>query len=507
MTRLGVFALAVCSVWGATALSINGSDLDLEHEVGIDTYRLPKLTTTIPYLGKHKATRTIHPCRTGPVIVVIQTPLEVAHCGLQTTTVSQPASTTETESVSSTTETGAPVTTGTESSSTSTTGPETSTLTNTVTTSQSTETETTAMETLTGTGTTETETSAAETLTESQITETLTEISLTKTPTEISTTETLTATSTMETLTDVTTIESSTEPKTTEMDTSTVETLTESKTTETLTEISTGETLTATSTVETLTDTKITETLTESKTTEAETKTTATPTSSKCPEPTLGGPCRVRYGCLPEGLDIAYYSNPFGGYSRQGDLPSSYYITQNLRSLATSTTNETYFPQDTPPDEASFPRVYPRADLPGAWYAAGWTRATNGGLTVDANNFTLVYAGFYRAPESGVFKLCTTADNENDVFFGHGVAFDCVTGKADPGARPVIVSTGGNYVNGINCTDVSLAEGEYYPLRSVMGDWQGPSAFNLTIKRPSEPFEERKNVFDGLVYPHACGDY
>ncbi|KAJ6440098.1 putative sucrose utilization protein SUC1 [Purpureocillium lavendulum] len=200
-----------------------------------------------------------------------------------------------------------------------------------------------------------------------------------------------------------------------------------------------------TQTTETTT-TKADSTSTES--TKTESTVTSTTTSNRRPEPTFGGRCpAIRHDCLPEGLDKAYYANPLGGYSRQGDVPSSYYLTQGLQSLGASNTNVTYFPQDTPLG-AEYPRVCPRADIPNAWYAGGPARA-----------------------------------------------------------QPAIVSTGGNYVRGIDCTDVTLAEGEYYPLRSVMGDWQGLSAFNLTIKRPSESFEDRRNVFDGLAYPHACGEY
>lgn len=179
-----------------------------------------------------------------------------------------------------------------------------------------------------------------------------------------------------------------------------------------------------------------------------------------------------------------------------------YYITQALSPLKSALTNLTFFPQDAGPGP-SFPRVFPRPDLPGADYAIGWTKETNGGIVVDANNFTLVYDGFYRAPATGKHTICTTADIENDVFFGHGNAFSCLTGRADPAAKPVTLSTGGSFINGINCTDVNLVGGAYYPVRNVMGDWQGPSAFNFTIQKPGQAFEDRK--FTGDVYPRSCG--
>lgn len=207
--------------------------------------------------------------------------------------------------------------------------------------------------------------------------------------------------------------------------------------------------------------------------------------------------------CSAAGLNIDYYANPFTGYSR-GILPWSYYITQKLRPLTASLTNVTFFPQDTGPP-TTLRKVYPSTEFPTAWYAEGWRKLTNGGISVDANNFTLVYTGFYAAPETGRYSLCTTADNENDVFFGHGNAFSCVDGATDVSVKPLVVSTGGNYINGLKCADVDLVKGAWYPIRTVMGNWQGPSAFNLTIKAPSETFEQRRNDFAGLAYPHDCG--
>ncbi|TWU73787.1 hypothetical protein ED733_004040 [Metarhizium rileyi] len=245
-------------------------------------------------------------------------------------------------------------------------------------------------------------------------------------------------------------------------------------------------------------------TTTAETTTENQVTITTYTTTSQVPSPTPGGPCElIKPNCYAAGFDIDYYANPFAGYSRENSLPWSYYITQKLTPLDSSTTNVTFFPQDFGPPE-SLPKVYPRPDLPAHWYAIGWTKQTNGGITVDANNFTLVYSGFYRAPETGRHTLCTTADNENDVFFGHGSAFSCLDGRVDTNAKPLVVSTGGSFINGIKCADLDLIEGAYYPLRSVMGDWQGPSAFNLTIQTPSQTFENRKNDYTGQAYPLSC---
>ncbi|KAJ3580485.1 hypothetical protein NPX13_g79 [Xylaria arbuscula] len=204
--------------------------------------------------------------------------------------------------------------------------------------------------------------------------------------------------------------------------------------------------------------------------------------------PIKPAPCETYPGCSPAGLNIEYFTNPVGGFGT-GDTPPSYYITEGLSPLAVSLTNVTYFAQDAPPADTT----------------NGWTRSTNGGLTVNANNFTLVYYGFYRAPSTGIFTICTSSDNENDVFFGRNNAFSCDDGKPSPNANPLHVSRGGSYMNPINCTDVSLIEGRYYPVRSVLGNYGGPSAFNFTIWEPNVSFEDRKNDFTGSVYPLSCG--
>lgn len=228
----------------------------------------------------------------------------------------------------------------------------------------------------------------------------------------------------------------------------------------------------------------------------------ATPVCPPRPTVTPGGACLSVKPCAPAGLNIDYYANAFAGYS-SGSVPPSYYITEGLTPLQSSLTNETFFPQDYAP--TNLPVVYPDPALPAARYWVGWTRITNGGVTVDANNFTLVYQGFYRAPATGTYQLCATADNEDAVYFGAGNAFSCSDGTAPADATPLFTSTGANFINGINCTNVDLVEGFYYPVRNVMGNWQGPSAFNFTIQAPGVSFEDRSNDFSGNAYPHDCG--
>ncbi|KAL2148869.1 hypothetical protein VTH82DRAFT_1555 [Thermothelomyces myriococcoides] len=235
------------------------------------------------------------------------------------------------------------------------------------------------------------------------------------------------------------------------------------------------------------------------------TTTVSTTTSSTAtPTPSAGGACLlINPFCRPEGLDIHYYPNPFYGYSH--NLSSSYYITQGLSPKDSSLTNRTFFPQTTPADEGGRPRIFPDPAHPNGYYVVGLTRGTNGGVVVDANNFTVVYQGFYRAPETGTYNICSSADNRNEVFFGDDNAFDCLSGKTPAASKPIIISTGGSYQNRVVCRKVDLQAGFYYPIRSVMGNAQGPSAFNLTIQEPDVAFGQRTNNWAGHVYPHKCG--
>ncbi|KAI0378803.1 Floculation protein FLO1 [Hypomontagnella monticulosa] len=204
--------------------------------------------------------------------------------------------------------------------------------------------------------------------------------------------------------------------------------------------------------------------------------------------------------CAPSGFNIEYYRNYLGNYS-EGNFPSSYYITEGLKPLVSSYTNRTFFPQNQAPTPAvCYPpvTVLPQ-DGP---YFVGWTRTTNGNIIVDANNFTLVYSGYYRAPATGTYNLCSSADNRNEIYMGDGNAFDCLDGDVSPSAVPLAFSNGANLNNPVNCTQVDLVEGRNYPVRNVMGNSQGPSAFNFTITGPGS---SATYDFDGYAYPRECG--
>ena len=213
------------------------------------------------------------------------------------------------------------------------------------------------------------------------------------------------------------------------------------------------------------------------------------------------GPCLlVNPLCQQRGLNVDYYHNDFFGYSRRGAEPSSYYITEGLEPLASSTTDIIYFPSEGIPN--NLPLIYPNPDVHWA-YAVGWERTLNGDITVDANNFTLVYQGYYRAAVSGTHTFCAYADNENDFFFGCDNAFKCIGGDADPAQTPLIQSFFTLGQDTTACADVDLIKGLFYPIRSVMGNYQGAASVEVTVKEPGAA--EATHDFTGKAYQVGCG--
>lgn len=183
-------------------------------------------------------------------------------------------------------------------------------------------------------------------------------------------------------------------------------------------------------------------------------------------------------------------------------FPPSYYITDGLSPINSSITNVTYIPQDYTSDLSGYPKVYADPKNPQVPYYVGYTREVNGGIKVDGNNYTLVYSGFYRAPTTGNYTICASADNADYSYLGGGVAFNCGDGKPDVNATALNgASAGGNYVNPVSCGTVQLFAGEFYPIRSVFGNGDAVSAFNLTIQAPGAVSE---NDNAGYLYPVSC---
>ncbi|KAK2678533.1 GLEYA adhesin domain [Fusarium oxysporum f. sp. vasinfectum] len=240
-----------------------------------------------------------------------------------------------------------------------------------------------------------------------------------------------------------------------------------------------------TSTVETTTEVLSTDepTSTEIKvpTSTAAIETSATSATTDVPVPT---PCAIEPGCQAAGFNVDYYKNVFERGYGNDEI-------------------ETYFAQDYMQDLAGYPQIFPDSAYAGkAWYV-GYHRTLAGGIKVDANNFTLVYTGYYQAPETGTYELCVTADNANTLYFGQGNAFECGTGETDPNAPAlVLTATGYHFNNPTQCGHVDLIAGRHYPVRNVMGNKNAVSAFEFSVTTPSG---SKTHDFEGQAFPVACG--
>ncbi|KAF5655290.1 floculation FLO1 [Fusarium sp. NRRL 25303] len=291
------------------------------------------------------------------------------------------------------------------------------------------------------------------------------------------------------------------QPTTTAAETSTIETLSTDEPTSTEIKVSTT-TAAESSTVETLSTDEPTSTSTEVPTTTAAVETSATSATTDVPVPT---PCAIEPGCQAAGFNVDYYKNVFErGYGNdEMSVPPSYYITDDLTPLDSSVTSETYFAQDYMQDLAGYAQIFPDAAYAGkAWYI-GYHRTLAGGIKVDGNNFTLVYTGYYQAPETGTYELCVTADNANTLYFGQGNAFECGTGETDPNAPAlVLTATGYHFNNPTQCGHVELIAGRHYPVRNVMGNKNAVSAFEFSVTTPSGT---KTHDFEGQAFPVACG--
>lgn len=240
-------------------------------------------------------------------------------------------------------------------------------------------------------------------------------------------------------------------------------------------------------------------------TTAEATTTTVEETTSTVSVPDEPTACAIDTKCPASGFNIDYYSNVFEeGYGTDElNVPASYYITENLTPLDSSVTDVTYFPQDYMSDLEKYPQTFPNKKFAGKAYYNGYKRTLNGDITVDANNFTLVYQGYYRAPSTGTYELCIQADNANTLFFGQGSAFECGTGEPSIDAPAlVLAATGYHFKNPIQCGTVDLIKGRNYPVRNVMGNKNAVSMFEFTVKAPGE---KATHNFAGQAYPIECG--
>ncbi|UNI24893.1 hypothetical protein JDV02_010612 [Purpureocillium takamizusanense] len=312
-------------------------------------------------------------------------------------------------------------------------------------------------------------------------------------------TATSTSNSTINSSTTTTTSSTSSSPTTTttatsssSLTTSTTATTTSSRTTSSSTSTSSSSTATTTSSP--------------SITVPETSTTTASSTTSSEPTPSPTDACDT----IPEqcgsggGLTVKYYENSietqaYGIDARTGGLGPDYYLS--LEPLGTGITDTLSVPYFYGADGRR--GIYIPAEPAGSNYYPGLTN-TFAAITFDANNFTLVFTGYYKAPASGSYTFCADTDNVDNFYMGSVDAFPCSKGNTTktvpPRARPLVYNYYGR-TSRKTCGTRDLVQGYYYPVRSVFGNWGTPSHLKFTVKPPGG---EETSMIGDFGYPSNC---
>ncbi|KAK1657373.1 hypothetical protein BDP55DRAFT_567340, partial [Colletotrichum godetiae] len=127
-------------------------------------------------------------------------------------------------------------------------------------------------------------------------------------------------------------------------------------------------------------------------------------------------------------------------------------------------------------------------------------------ITYNANNFTLVFTGYFRPDQTGTFTFCYApdADNRDVLYLGSTSAFPCgqPSNAATPrGATPLAqywFAASGN----TGCVSTNLVAGFFYPIRSVFGNWGTPSSLSLVYTGPGRT--TNSSDISGLGYAESC---
>ncbi|GJN86209.1 hypothetical protein PLIIFM63780_009788 [Purpureocillium lilacinum] len=204
------------------------------------------------------------------------------------------------------------------------------------------------------------------------------------------------------------------------------------------------------------------------------------------------------------GLTVKYYENSietqaYGIDARTGGLGPDYYL--DLEPLGTGMTDTLSVPYFYGADGRR--GIYIPAEPAGSNYYPGLTN-TFAGITFDANNFTLVFTGYYKAPASGPYTFCADTDNVDNFYIGSVDAFPCGEGNTTktvpPGAQPLVYNYYGR-TSRKTCGTRDLVQGYYYPIRSVFGNWGTPSHLKFTVKPPGG---EETSMIGDFGYPSVC---
>lgn len=219
--------------------------------------------------------------------------------------------------------------------------------------------------------------------------------------------------------------------------------------------------------------------------------------------PTPADACRdIPPGCAERaGLTVHYYENDmwshaYGRNFERGGDPDYYLPLTPLDRGQTRSLSVPYF--------------YGYEGMPGGYlrevdmdYYPGLTNRF-AGIEYNANNFTLVFTGYYRPLITGTHTFCANADNVHNFYLGADSAFPCgapANRHTPPGAAPLVrshISRGPRRA----CADRELIAGLYYPLRAVYGNRGLPSSLAFTVRAPG-----REASFDvgEAGYPAECG--
>lgn len=183
----------------------------------------------------------------------------------------------------------------------------------------------------------------------------------------------------------------------------------------------------------------------------------------------------------------------FGVADGQSGVDYNYYLSQ--KPIGTGKTDGLSVDNKaTPPDKSPDKTI---GSNPPFYYYNDQEQKT-GGITYNANNFTLVWTGYFVPKQSGSYEFCTNADNRDSFFLGSDNAFPCGSpSQISKSNKPIVESWYGAGEQGQKCKSVPLVEGYYYPLRSVYGNWGLPLGLDFTVKPPGG--SASKTIQDGLA--------
>ncbi|VUC32572.1 unnamed protein product [Clonostachys rosea] len=217
--------------------------------------------------------------------------------------------------------------------------------------------------------------------------------------------------------------------------------------------------------------------------------TSSAPPSSTSSEPPSTTSTPPNAGCTSKcdsasgtGLTVKYFLNAhdygYGNYTAYSGVPS--FDGQTPRGQTTA-------------NDLKVPYQNGRAN-----YVAGSTRKVYD-LTVDSNNFTIEYTGYFEPQASGEYTVCTNADDISNLYIDSGSDVDCSGGGPFVGDFHVSTerASGGGDTNQV-CRTTTLVAGYLYPFREVWGQIQAASFLNVTIQAPGG---QAQSSFPGYFYP------